>query len=246
MSSEKEKPNNNNPQDNASAIAAAIKPLEDKNAELAKQNADMAEKLKQWDGLNASDVKTMLSRIENDEDAKLIKEGKITDVIGRHTQKIHEDYQTKLEAAKKINDEASEKLSKSEAKLRDTILQTAIKDAAVQGKVLPSAIDDVLSRGKSVFSTDDDGNIIARDKDGKLIMSKDGLKGIDVKEWVSGLLDTAPHLFHSSSGAGLNGAGPDKKNSFTLTKSEAKNVVKYNAAKKAALEAGQQITIIED
>ena len=76
---------------------------------------------------------------------------------------------------------------------------------------------DVLARARGVFTLDNDGNPVAKDSEGKVILGADGVKPLAVKEWSHSLVEEAPYLFEGSSGGGANGSDGSDNHSNDAT-----------------------------
>lgn len=165
-----------------------------------RKRADDLEKVaKKFEGLDPDEVRVLLSRLGDDEDAKLIKEGKFEELIGRKTEKMRKDFEKKLEAAKKEVDSAAAKAGRWSQR----VLDNALREAAVKAGLHAHAIDDALFRGRAMFSLDEDGNAVQLDRDGQVVMGKNGKTPFTPTEWLDSMRDAAPHWFPANgSGSG--------------------------------------------
>ena len=135
--------------------------------------------------------KNLMSRLENDEEARLIAEGKISDVIAKRTEKQREESDRQVK-------EAQSKAEAAEARamaFQGRVLGDAIREAAVAAGVHKHAIDDVLLRGKSIFTLDENGKAVQLDSDGQPVLGKDGKSSFGASEWIESMKDKAPHWF---------------------------------------------------
>ncbi len=98
-------------------------------------------------------------------------------------------------------------LSKSDARLEDVLISNDLQTAAGNAGVLSTAMNDVLLRGRQVFKLQD-GVSTPHDSKGGVIYGSDGVKALTTKEWVTGLKQSAPHLFSLPKGGGIKPGSP--------------------------------------
>lgn len=178
----------------ADAVEAATAGLKNKNTELLGSLRTSKDELKVWEGFDAAEVKNLLSKIGEDEDAVLIKEGKIEEVITKRTEKRDAEWKRKV-------DDAEEKVKLSGdrvLKFMDGMLSDKVR-AAVTGKVHDGAIDDALLQAKIAFSLDEEGNAIQMSGD-SIVIGKDGKTPFSIAEWIEGCRETKPHWFPANGG----------------------------------------------
>ncbi|WP_273839265.1 hypothetical protein [Providencia rettgeri] len=177
-------------------IDQQVSGLKAKNAELLGKIKEQGDNLKRFDGIDPDTVKGMLKRFENDEEAKLIADGKIDEVINKRTERMRGDVDKQLK-------EANTRVEKAEAfadKFRARVLGDEIRSAAGKAGALSSAQEDLILRAKGTFQINDEGQAVAVDEDGNPIMGKDGRTPLSPIEWVESLKESAPHLFPAASG----------------------------------------------
>lgn len=189
--------------------------IEEETAGLKKKNGELIGdmktlKLKVQDlldktsGVDIEKLKELQSRLANDEEARLISEGKTQEVIDRRTKLMREAHEKEIKAEQ---DKAAANLAFAN-RFRDATLMNSVREAAVKNGVEPTAVDDVIYRAKAAgFTVDDDGNPIMRDSKGDAILGKDGKSPLQPSEWVEGLREKAPHLWPKASGGGAGGGG---------------------------------------
>lgn len=157
-----------------------------------------------YDGIDPEQTKELLSKINQSEEARLIAEGKIDEVIKSRTERMKAEYEAKLSETERQAQQAMER-----AKKRDLqVLENQIRQAAAESGVHKNAYEDVLLRARNVFSLSDNDEAVALGADGNPVYGKDGSTPLSPKEWLESLRDNAPHLFPaqaSGSGAGSTG-----------------------------------------
>lgn len=111
--------------------------LKSKNTELIGSNKAIKtelDKLKgQFDGLDIEAVKDLLAKAGQDEETKLIAEGKLDEVISRRTERLRTDLDKQVKAA----NERADKAEAFAAKYSDKVLADSIRAAAIKAGALP-------------------------------------------------------------------------------------------------------------
>lgn len=128
-------------------IDQQVSGLKAKNSELLGKLKEQGDNLKRFEGIDPDTVKGMLKRFENDEEAKLIADGKIDEVLNKRTERLRGDFDKKLK-------EASSKAEKAEAfanKFRARVLGDEIRSAAGKAGALTSAQEDLIYVPKAFF-----------------------------------------------------------------------------------------------
>lgn len=181
---------------------ASVAALESKNAEILNESKKYKESLKNWEGLDPEKVKGLMTQLEENEEMKLLAEGKTSEVINKRMEKLESKHAAELKALQDKLGGASEESTKYKSQVRDLLIDTKVVGEFRKAKGLESASDDIVARAQRVFTVED-GEVVARGSDGKLITGKEG--PLTITEWVSGLIENAPHLFEGSQGTGAQG-----------------------------------------
>lgn len=217
------------PDDKAAALKEALgakakELLEQETSGLKGKNSELLGKLKtaqgdldsfksQFDGLDIEAVKAIVSKAGQDEETRLIAEGKIDEVVSRRTERLRGDLEKQLQAERDRADKAETFANQ----FKDRVLSDSIREAASKAGALAEASDDIILRARSVFSLNEDGVPVAVDKDGQVIYGKDGKTPLSPLEWAEGLRESASHLWPRTQGAGQvgdkGGKGGGKKRS---------------------------------
>jgi len=191
------------------AIDAEVAGLKTKNQELLGNNRKLKSEFDalkgQFDGLDVEAVKTMLQKAGQDEETRLIAEGKIEQVLERRTERLRSE----LDKALKTEQESRSKAEARAKALEARALGDVIRGAALEAGAEKSALDDFILRGSALWNLDGDGKAVAM-QDGELVYGKDGKTPLSPKEWAESLRESAPHLFPRAQGAGLPGGGGGK------------------------------------
>lgn len=196
-------------------VTGSFKGLKDKNDELISERRKLSEKLKQFDGIDVEAFKNLQNRMQNDEEMKLIQEGKVDEVLNRRFEKIRLESEAKIKLAEESLTTASQERDFYKHRFESENINTALRQAAIAAGVTPEAIDDVVMRGSATFALEE-GALIARSKsDNKIITDSKG-KPLTVDSFVDSLRDKAPHYWRTS------GKGSFSDTSHTLEGLEAK------------------------
>lgn len=185
-------------------VASEVTGLKSKNNELLGTIKQQKDNLARFDGIDPDAVKTILQRFSDDEEAKLIAEGKIDQVLEKRTERFRADSDKQINAAVA----RAEKAEGFANKFRDRVLADAIREAGTKAGALSTAADDLILRARGTFKVNDEGEAVAVDTDGNAILGKDGKTPLSPIEWAESLKDTAPHLFPAAEGTGGGGHKP--------------------------------------
>lgn len=192
-----------------SSLDKEVAGLKTKNSELIQNSKATKQELdalkSQFEGLDIESVKGLLTRASQDEETKLIAEGKLDEVIQRRTERLRAEMDKKFNAEV----EGRTKAEKKAKSLEGRAISDAIKSGAIEAGAEKSALDDFVYRGNGFWQLDDDGNLVAM-KDGEIVYGKDAKTTLTPKEWAESLRESAPHLFPHQQGAGAAGGGNGK------------------------------------
>lgn len=188
------------------AVNEATSGLKTKNDELLGKLTDANSKLKTFDGMDFDDVKSTLDLVRNNEDIKLIKEGKIDEVINRRMEKVTAQHdETVSELTKQIEGlKTNQNLYKD--KYESKLIDDSLRAEAAKAGVRNEAIEDIILRGKMVFSVGEDGSIEARNNEGSLAKNDDG-KVLTPQVFIDDLKGTSPHYWPTDVGGDFGGSG---------------------------------------
>ncbi|MCT9382822.1 hypothetical protein KTI22_01035 [Acinetobacter baumannii] len=212
------------------AVDEAVKGLKDKNAELIKDKKELKDELgslkSKVDGLDLDAIKVLLDKSNQDEESKLIAEGKIEEVIQKRTEKMREEHEKVLKAEKDRADKAESYANK----FRQSVIQGQIVQAAVEMGALSEATADIAFLAQSQFSLDENGKAVAIDANGEVVIGKDGSNPVTPKEWVEGLRENKPYFWPKANGSGSPGSGTSIKKWSDYTEAERAALARENPA----------------
>ncbi|MBO1280313.1 hypothetical protein [Acinetobacter nosocomialis] len=210
------------------AVDEAVKGLKDKNAELIKDKKELKDELgslkSKVDGLDLDAIKVLLDKSNQDEESKLIAEGKIEEVIQKRTEKMREEHEKLLKAEKERADKAETYANK----FRQSVIQGQIVQAAVEMGALSEATADIAFLAQSQFSLDENGKAVAIDANGEVVIGKDGSNPVTPKEWVEGLRENKPYFWPKANGSGSPGSGTSIKKWSDYTEAERAALAREN------------------
>lgn len=187
----------------ARAVAEQTAGLKAKNGEVIGDNKKLKEQLAKFDGIDPEQVRAILKNFADGEEAKLIAEGKIDEVLAKRTDKLKGEHQKQLQG----KDEEIGTLSARVQKLSALAVNGALAAAAGEKGALPESMEAIQALAKGVFVTDDEGNVVALDADGDVVFGKDGKSPLQAAEWLDGLKERMPNLFAMPKGANVRGSG---------------------------------------
>jgi len=188
-----------------SKIEEAVAGLKAKNEELLGEKKSIQEKLAQFSEITDPEkALEALKFLQENEDAQLIKEGRIDELVEKRVSNMRLEHEKQLEALKKQLEEIAQAKEHYESQYKTKIMDDAMREIAIKAGVRPEAIPDVLMRAKQIFSLAEDGTLEARDKDGKLLKNEKG-NVLTPVVWLDSLKENAPHYWPSSEGVGATG-----------------------------------------
>ena len=176
--------------------------LKAKNQELLTKLTEAKTRANAFGDLDPENVKNMFKQFEQNEELKLISEGKHEEVIHKRVEKKEAEFEStvkglneKLEALTKENLTAKEQV-------KTLLIDSSIVSEFISQGGSKDAIEDIKYRAKAVFDVED-GVAVPRNDKGELLVGKTGT--MTQQEWVANLKETAKHLFSPSQGAGGTG-----------------------------------------
>ena len=218
------------------AVNAAVAGLKAKNTERLRTLKERQEALKRFDGIDTDAVRNILKRFTDDDEAKLIANGKIDEVLTKRTERMKADYDKQLAAAQG----AAEAASKRAQAFQGRVLDDSIRAAAAKAGIHQHAIDDALFRGRAMFSLDEQGAAVAMGDDGRPVLGKDGKSPFSPLEWLEGMKEKAPHWFPATAtGSGASGSGGAGVGGKTMTRSHFETLRPQERA--ATIKAGTKV-----
>lgn len=207
--------------------------------QLADQLKQVQEQLAKFGGLDPAKTQAMIAAFQQSEEAKLISEGKLEEVLNRRTEAMRADAEARVKAALAKVDELTAAVSGRDGKISELIIDADIRDAAIKQGVNPHAVVDAVMRARGTFKVSKEYKPEARDASGTLLMGKNGKDPLTPAEWLEQQKAQSPHWWPPSAGGGANGGSAKGKGSGALSEDQ---LAKMTPAQKmaAALAASSQ------
>jgi hypothetical protein len=186
------------------AEGAKLAEFRDNNRVLLKENADLK---KAWEGLNADEVRALMAKKDDIENAKIKDKGEFEKQMAERLTQVKAAHEAEKEKLTKTLGEKQSTIArlKIDAKLIEQGAQLGIRDTAHQ---------DLLLRGQRVFSLDENDNIVAS-KDGKPWYDAGG-ELLTIEKWIGDILKKdADHLFAPNQGGGGGGGKQPHTGGYT-------------------------------
>lgn len=182
--------------DDYNSQKAKVTEFRDKNISLLKEKDALTGQLKQFEGVDAEEYKTLKEKagkmkakgVDNPDDIQTL----ITQAISPLKQA--------LDDVRKADAEKAKQLAKS--KIRETIGVAALAAGAQK-----SALDFLVSQAEGVFTVNDSGEVVAAEN--RFSVEKPG-EPMPVAEFVSQLAKQHSYAFATSQGGGTQGGGKKK------------------------------------
>lgn len=196
------------------SLTSQVREFRDNNVALKQEREELTAKVRQYADIVGDDLAAFRTDLDSLRSThQQVKDGKLktTDAISaevadrvRQAGEAHAAKETKWQADMTAEKERGDKF--------EGLYKRSLRDQAVTGAVMaagsgvnPSALPDILSRASSVFSVEEDGSIVAKDRDGKMIYGEDASASMTPSEWIAKLLVEAPHFGKQNTGGGANG-----------------------------------------
>lgn len=203
-------------------IDTEVAGLKGKNTDLLAKMAKLStEKQAVEDRMKGFDPKAfelLMKRIENDDEVKLIAEGKLDEVVSRRLAAMSKPMEDQIAELQKTVTTRDGTLAERETKIETMVFDRLIREVAADEKlgIQPTAIPDVTTRIRRIFTKFNDKGEPIADEYGKSGQPLCGMAGM--KEWMeTKLINEAPHCFLPSQGGGTTGnvtGRPSKKNPY--------------------------------
>lgn len=200
-------------------VEKTVAGLKKKNSELIDKEKKLKEQLNQYEGVDPEKAKTVMKQLQENEELRLISEGKVDEVVARRVELRDKDWQNKYDSLANKITEYEEILRKKEEKLTELVIDGQIREAFVQLDYEPSALDLITMQGRKVFIMDENGKAVPRDEHGNLLFGKDAKTPLSAKEWLESQAEKKTWLRKPSKGAGAapsrgtSGLDPSKMSS---------------------------------
>lgn len=226
--------------DDSAALRSAIEKERKATREAAAELARLRDEFKDLDPESAREALKQKAEIE---EKQLLKAGDVDQIVAKRTEALRRDYDNKLAAAKKTEDDLRRELGATTESLSEKVIDGAILEAFTKAGGKATAHVDVVGRARQLFKMKDGKPVPMNGED--IVYGKDAGTPMSPDEWVASLVPTAGHLFEGSTGSGAeNKRTNGGANQFTLTRDQARDPKQYQAMKEKAQKAGQEVAIL--
>lgn len=227
--------------DDTSGLKSALDKERANVKEFKRQLKEATEKMAEFEGIDPVAVKELLARMDGDEDMKLVKAGKIDEVVQKRTEKLRADLNKQIVAEQAKTKAEAERA----AKYQQRVLDNAIRAAATKAGLHANAVEDALLRGRQLFTLTEEGEAVQLDEQKHPKVGKDGKTPFSPVEWLESMKETAPHWFPSgNSGGGANNA--NKNNGGKRIVKRADFDAMTDVVAKAALAKDVNVQIVDN
>jgi len=177
------------------------------NRELKKKQADYEAQLKKFEGIDPEKYQkaiTAYDKLEQSEEARLIADGKLDEVLSKRTEAMKRDFDAQVSAKTKALQEVTAERDLYKTKYSSHTIDRQVQDTISKiGELQPGGLAFVLERARGTWQLDEKGEVVPR-KDGQVMFGKSG-EPLKMEEWANGILQEAPYLFRPSTGGGATG-----------------------------------------
>jgi hypothetical protein len=205
-------------------LRAQAKAAEDEKAALAKR----LEQYKDVDPQKYQAGLKLLQNVEDENERKLLVEGKYEDVFKARVSKMqasHENEVAKLRELAANHEKSVKEMRQKLGRMKlESELMSAINSSGV--KVQKGAMVDLVSRAERTYQIDDEGNPVPRDSQGGIVRGSKG-EPLSMGEFLSGLASgDGAFLFAQATGGNATGSrAPGGKPK--VSKSNARDMARY-------------------
>lgn len=188
-----------------SAVAEATEGLETNRDTILAEKRRLADELKasqeeakKYEGLDVDKIRTMIDAVEKSDEAKLISEGKIDEVISARTKSVKTGYEQQFVEKDLEIKSLQDSNTKYQGMYESKLIGDAIRVEAIKQGMLPEAIDNAISDSSGLFTVGEDGSVQASKAD-EFISSPE--------RFVKSLKDTKSFYWPSNADFRMSGSG---------------------------------------
>lgn len=181
------------------------KKLEEGTATLAELEAFK----KQFGDHDIEHIQAALETKRRAEEKELIEKGEIDKLIENRTKDMKANHASELGRYKGELERFKGESEGYRSKFTDLLIESKVLDSVSGFGVLRAgARQDVLNRARSVWQLGEDGeSLVAMAGKDRMFSAEDATKPLGIEEWASGLVQSSPYLFESTTGIGGKGSG---------------------------------------
>ena len=183
-----------------------LEEFRDTNTELTEDNKKLKIELKRFEGIDPDKAHTLMDRESEIMSEKLVKAGKIEEVVAERMGTAKAEHQRNIEAKDARIKELEGTIEKTSAQLKQVKIHNVLITEGRTRGLAEGAEPFLMAAAEKTWDLDDEGQPVARDERGRVIY---GASGNNMKpgEWLDGLQRTSPFMFKPSAGSEAGGSG---------------------------------------
>lgn len=182
------------------SLDAEVSGLKGKNSDLIQKEKQLKDQMKQFEGIDPERARHLEKTIAENEEARLISEGKMDEVMEKRTARMRDEY----ERQKQSDASELEKARMFSDKFRGRVMSDEVRAAVSKlGNMAESAAEDAAYRAQMLFEVNDEGQVVPKENAG---LDAEG-KPLTVQNWLASMQESAPHWFLRPQGTGAPGSG---------------------------------------
>lgn len=194
--------------------------LKAKRDELLDSQRKLKDDIKRYEGIDPERARQLEQMLAENEEAKLIADGKIDEVVQKRLSREQATWQSQLEQ----KDGELDRYRQQVEALQGVTIKSGIAAAAQKAGLAPTAIEDAQVIASHSGWQVEDGTPVLRDKDGEVVRGKSG--PITFDEWLESQRETRPHWFPTPKGSGAPGNRGGKPSSDNPWKQDSRNLTR--------------------
>lgn len=194
--------------------------LKAKRDELLDSQRKLKDQIQKFEGIDPERVKKLEGMLAENEEAKLIADGKIDELVNKRLSREQATWQSQLEQKDTELDQYKQRVEA----LEGATIDSGIASAGHKVGLASTAVEDAQVIARHSGWKVEEGTPVLRDNEGNVVRGKNG--PITLDEWLETQRETRPHWFPTPKGSrvpgnpggGQNGNNPWKKESFNLSR----------------------------
>ena len=179
------------------ALDQEVGGLKTKRDELLENSRKMKDQLKQYEGIDPERARKLEEQIAQSEEAKLIADGKMDEVINQRTERMRTEYDRQMQELQQQAEQANEFANR----FKGRVMSDEMHRLGAKVGLRESAVEDAVHRASGLFEVNNEGQVVPKEDAG---YDAKGNK-LTLDAWAESLKENAPHLFHQPEGLDLPG-----------------------------------------
>lgn len=181
----------------------------DNNIALQKKVDELTAAVEKFAGIDPDKYKAAMDAIENDKEKKLLKDGKIDEVIALRTEKMRQTYEDQIKAKDAAITKAVEEAKKANGERDQYIVKTELRKAVDNPELgFNTGVADMLEKEVIAKFAYRDGKVVGIDANGAVKYGGSG-NPATIAEYLQDVVKEHPYLVKASTGGGARNNGRD-------------------------------------